>query len=220
MNYILIIIEVFLSYLTLLLFHKKFKLDGIYYYIVIATILSNIMLLNTIDILTYPISVGFGITSSIVIATIILTHKRGPSELSKLIITIIISSIISYSYLTLSSYMGISDTNKYTNISYSIIFKNNIRIYLANTISLILSIYLSTKLYHTMKQIKNKIWISNIFTAVIVEFIESIIFCVIAYAFSLKVIDLIMVIVIRYVIRTLIECLGTTVIYIDDKIVK
>ncbi len=220
MNYILIIIEVFLSYLTLLLFHKKFKLDGIYYYIVIATILSNIMLLNTIDILTYPISVGFGITSSIVIATIILTHKRGPSELSKLIITIIISSIISYSYLTLSSYMGISDTNKYTNISYSIIFKNNIRIYLANTISLILSIYLSTKLYHTMKQIKNKIWISNIFTTVIVEFIESIIFCVIAYAFSLKVIDLIMVIVIRYVIRALIECLGTTVIYIDDKIVK
>lgn len=220
MNYILIIIEVFLSYLILLLFHKKFKLDGIYYYIVIATILSNIMLLNTIDILTYPISVGFGITSSIVIATIILTHKRGPSELSKLIITIIISSIISYSYLTLSSYMGISDTNKYTNISYSIIFKNNIRIYLANTISLILSIYLSTKLYHTMKQIKNKIWISNIFTTVIVEFIESIIFCVIAYAFSLKVIDLIMVIVIRYVIRTLIECFGTTVIYIDDKIVK
>ena len=220
MNYILIIIEVFLSYLTLLLFHKKFKLDGIYYYIVMATILSNVMLLNTIDILTYPISVGFGITSSIVIATIILTHKRGPSELSKLIITIIISSIISYSYLTLSSYMGISDTNKYTNISYSIIFKNNIRIYLANTISLILSIYLSTKLYHTMKQIKNKIWISNIFTTVIVEFIESIIFCVIAYAFSLKVIDLIMVIVIRYVIRALIECLGTTVIYIDDKIVK
>lgn len=220
MNYILIIIEVFLSYLILLLFHKKFKLDGIYYYIVMATILSNIMLLNTIDILTYPISVGFGITSSIVIATIILTHKRGPSELSKLIITIIISSIISYSYLTLSSYMGISDTNKYTNISYSIIFKNNIRMYLANTISLILSIYLSTKLYHTMKQIKNKIWISNIFTTVIVEFIESIIFCVIAYAFSLKVIDLIMVIVIRYVIRALIECLGTTVIYIDDKIVK
>ncbi len=220
MNYILIIIEVLLSYLTLLLFHKKFKLDGIYYYIVMATILSNVMILNTIDILTYPISVGFGITSSIVIATIILTHKRGPSELSKLIITIIISSIISYSYLTLSSYMGISDTNKYTNISYSIIFKNNIRIYLANTISLILSIYLSTKLYHTMKQIKNKIWISNIFTTVIVEFIESIIFCVIAYAFSLKVIDLIMVIVIRYVIRALIECLGTTVIYIDDKIVK
>lgn len=220
MNYILIIIEVLLSYLTLLLFHKKFKLDGIYYYIVMVTILSNVMILNTIDILTYPISVGFGITSSIVIATIILTHKRGPSELSKLIITIIISSIISYSYLTLSSYMGISDTNKYTNISYSIIFKNNIRIYLANTISLILSIYLSTKLYHTMKQIKNKIWISNIFTTVIVEFIESIIFCVIAYAFSLKVIDLIMVIVIRYVIRTLIECLGTTVIYIDDKIVK
>lgn len=220
MNYILIIIEILLSYLILLLFHKKFKLDGIYYYIIMATILSNIMLLNTIDILTYPISVGFGITSSIVIATIILTHKRGPSELSKLIITIIISSIISYSYLTLSSYMGISDTNKYTNISYSIIFKNNIRMYLANTISLILSIYLSTKLYHTMKQIKNKIWISNIFTTVIVEFIESIIFCVIAYAFSLKVIDLIMVIVIRYVIRTLIECLGTTIIYIDDKIVK
>ena len=220
MNYILIIIEILLSYLILLLFHKKFKLDGIYYYIIMATILSNIMLLNTIDILTYPISVGFGITSSIVIATIILTHKRGPSELSKLIITIIISSIISYSYLTLSSYMGISDTNKYTNISYSIIFKNKIRMYLANTISLILSIYLSTKLYHTMKQIKNKIWISNIFTTVIVEFIESIIFCVIAYAFSLKVIDLIMVIVIRYVIRTLIECLGTTIIYIDDKIVK
>lgn len=220
MNYILIFIEIILSYLTLVIFHKKFKIDGIYYYIIMATILSNIMLLNVIDVLTYPIPVGFGITSSIIIANIILTHKKGPSELSKLILTIIISSIISYSYLTLSSYIGISDTNKYTNISYSIIFKNNIRIYLANTISLIFSVYLSTKLYHTMKQIKNKIWISNIFTIVIVEFIETIIFCAIAYAFSLKLIDLIMIIVIRYVIRALIECLGTIVIYIDDKIVK
>lgn len=220
MNYVLIIVEMLLSYLTLLLFHKKFKLDGIYYFIIMATILSNIMLLNTIDILTYPISVGFGITSSIIISAIILTHKKGPNEITKLIITIIISSIISYSYLTLSSYMGISDINKYTNTSYSIIFKNNIRIYLANTISLIVNIYLATKLYHTIKQIKNKIWISNIFTIVIVEFIEAIVFCIIAYAFSLKVIDLIMIIVIRYVIRTLIECIGTAVIYIDDKIVK
>lgn len=220
MNYILIFVEMLLSYLILVILHKKYKIDGLYYYIIMATILSNIMLLNTIDILTYPLSVGFGITSSIIIATNILTHKKGPSELSKLIITIIISSIISYSFLTLSSYMEISDTNKYTNIAYSIIFKNNIRMYLANTISLIISVYLSTKLYHIIKKIKNKIWISNILTVVIVEFIEAVIFTLIAYIFSTKVIDLIMISVIRYVIRLLIEVIGTAVIYIDDKIVK
>lgn len=220
MNYILIFVEMLLSYLILVILHKKYKIDGLYYYIIMATILSNIMLLNTIDILTYPLSVGFGITSSIIIATNILTHKKGPSELSKLIITIIISSIISYSFLTLSSYMEISDTNKYTNIAYSIIFKNNIRVYLANTISLIISVYLSTKLYHIIKKIKNKIWISNILTVVIVEFIEAVIFTLIAYMFSTKVIDLIMISVIRYVIRLLIEVIGTAVIYIDDKIVK
>lgn len=220
MNYILIFVEMLLSYLILVILHKKYKIDGLYYYIIMATILSNIMLLNTIDILTYPLSVGFGITSSIIIATNILTHKKGPSELSKLIITIIISSIISYSLLTLSSYMEISDTNKYTNIAYSIIFKNNIRMYLANTISLIISVYLSTKLYYIIKKIKNKIWISNILTVIIVEFIEAVIFTLIAYMFSTKVIDLIMISVIRYVIRLLIEVIGTAVIYIDDKIVK
>ena len=220
MNYILIFVEMLLSYLILVILHKKYKIDGLYYYIIMATILSNIMLLNTIDILTYPLSVGFGITSSIIIATNILTHKKGPSELSKLIITIIISSIISYSLLTLSSYMEISDTNKYTNIAYSIIFKNNIRMYLANTISLIISVYLSTKLYYIIKKIKNKIWISNILSVIIVEFIEAVIFTLIAYMFSTKVIDLIMISVIRYVIRLLIEVIGTAVIYIDDKIVK
>ena len=220
MNYILIFVEMLLSYLILVILHKKYKIDGLYYYIIMATILSNIMLLNTIDILTYPLSVGFGITSSIIIATNILTHKKGPSELSKLIITIIISSIISYSLLTLSSYMEISYTNKYTNIAYSIIFKNNIRMYLANTISLIISVYLSTKLYYIIKKIKNKIWISNILTVIIVEFIEAVIFTLIAYMFSTKVIDLIMISVIRYVIRLLIEVIGTAVIYIDDKIVK
>lgn len=220
MNYILILLEVILSYVIMYILHKKYKIEGIYFFIMLATIMSNIMILNTIDILTYPISMGIGLTSSIMISSNIVAHKKGLNDIPKIIIIVIVSSIISYSLITLSAIIEISDINKYTNLSYSAIFENNMKLAVANIISLVVAIYISTKLYHTIKKIKNKIWLSNILSSIITEFISSIIFTLVAYLLDYKIIDLIMICIIRYTLKVIIDIIATPTIYLDDRTIK
>ena len=63
---------------------------------------------------------------------------------------------------------------------------------------------------------QNKIILSNIFSIIIIEFIENIIFILIAYLYELKLIDLIMCLLFRYMIKTFIGIIGTIPIYIAN----
>ena len=66
--------------------------------------------------------------------------------------------------------------NLYANKSYDSIFEYNLRVYIANLIALPLSVWLNSKLYYEIKKIKNNIALSNIFSIVIIELLENIIF--------------------------------------------
>ena len=117
----------------------------------------------------------------------------------------------------MSGLMESSDYNKYANKSYDSIFEYNLRVYIATIISIISSIWLSSKVYYTLKKIKNKITIINIFSIIIVELLENVSFVLIAYLFEFKPINVILCIIFRYIIKTIIGILGTIPIYITNK---
>ena len=108
--------------------------------------------------------------------------------------------------------------NQFANNSYSNIFKYNLRIYIALIISIISSIWISSHIYHLLKKIQNKIIVSNIFSIIIIEVLENIIFCLAAYLFEFKIVDLILCIVFRYMIKTIIGIFGTIPLYISNKV--
>lgn len=216
-NIILIITEVIFCYTTMALLFKKYKMDGIYIYSIIAIIIASIMNLKTISIMNVPIPLGFGITTSIIIGMNIILQKNGTEELKPCILLTICTMVICSLMLYLSSLMSNSNYNILSNISYNGIFLQNIRIYIALIISISLTFWLNSKLYYTIKKLQNRIILSNIFSIIISEFFENIIFVVIAYLFDYEVIDLFLCIILRYIIKTIIGIVGTIPLYIINK---
>ena len=175
------------------------------------------MSLKQIELMGVNVPIGFAVTTSLIIAGNMITQKRGPEELKTYLSLVLVTALISCSFLNLSGIIDSSEYNELSNISYDNIFKYNLRIYLGLTISIIISIYLSSKLYYLLKRLQNKIILSNIFSIIIVELLENILFVFIAYLFEYEPIDLILCLVIRYMIKTVIGLIGTITIYIANK---
>ena len=216
-NLLLIIAEMLVCYSLMLILSKKYKTDGLYVYGIIATFTTCIMSLKSIDIMNIPVPIGFASSISIIVAGNLITQKRGPEELKTYLSLILITSLVSCSFLNLSGLMEPSKFNEMANNSFNSIFKYNIRMYLALIFSIIISTYLSSKIYYLIKRLQNKIILSNIFPIIIVEFIDNVIFVLIAYLLSYETIDIILCIVFRYMIKTLIGLLGTIPLYISNK---
>ena len=217
-NIVLIAIETIVCYLMLILLYKKFKTDGVYVFAIIATLMSCILNLKQINIISATVPLGFGVTTSIIIGGNLITQKRGPEELTTYIILVLVTALLSCCFLNLTGLMESSIYNEAANESYNRIFKYNLRIYIGLIISLILCIWLSGKIYHLLKRMQNKIIISNIFTVVIIELLENVIFVLIAYLFEYDAINIILCLIFRYMIKTIVGVFGTIPLYIANKI--
>ena len=215
-NIVLIIIEAIICYIFLTMLTKKYKTDGIYMYAIIATILSLILNLKRISIMEVSIPLGLGVTTSILIGANLIVQKLGKEEIKKYMMIVLLTSIACCTIIILSSYIESSNYSFLSNQSYNNIFKQNINIYIALIISIIFSIWVESKLYYTIKKLKNKIILSNIFAIIITEFFENIIFVLIAYLLEYEPLDLFLCIIIRYLIKTVIGLVGTLPLYISN----
>lgn len=218
MNIILLFLEIIFSSLTLIFLFKKYKYDGLYLWILLFSMILGIVSQKVVEILGLETNLGFVINTLIFIASNIIVQKKGPKEINKVLSIIIISSVTMYSFSILTSIMSISNINEISNNSFNELFYLNSRPYFASVISIIISLWLNSMLYHQIRQIKNKIWISNTLSIIIIGFIESILFCLISYAFKLSLLNVIELIVIRYIFKTIIGLIGTSVIYIANSI--
>ena len=216
-NIVLTFIEIVICYVSLYYLEKKYKNQGIYIYAIIATILTCITSLKTISIMEINIPIGFGISTSLIIAGNILTELNKKEERRNYLAIIFLTTIITASFLNLSGLIVSSELSNNLNEAYNNIFNYNLKVYLAITISIILSIYISSTLYNLIRKNQNKVAVSNIFSVIISTFIETIIFITIYYLFEADIIDIVLCIIFRYIIKILISILGTIPLYIISK---
>lgn len=216
MNLLFLLIEVILSYIILLFVYKKYKEEGIYIWIILILLISSIMSVKSIEINNVNIALGIGVSSSIYIANNILIQKKGTEHMKKITTIMLIISFIFICLLILSSGLQISDYNNISNLMYNNVIFSNIKFIIANVISIITAIYINNFLYYELRKVKNKIWISNIFSSLIFAFVESIIFVLITKFINGSLYVVMMTIVIRYILRLIILIIGTDVIYIAN----
>ena len=114
--------------------------------------------------------------------------------------------------------MDSSNINLFTSASYDNILANSMRMFFANFVTMLYSLLLNSKLYYYLKKMKNNILISNIFSTIIIQFLASILFGIIAYTFIKEPIDIIKIIMIRYLIGLIIGIISTILIYITKYI--
>lgn len=218
MNIILLFIEILISSAVLIYLYKKYKYEGIYICIMIFSILLGIISQKTVEIFDLEINLGFVTNTILIIASNILIQKKGPEENNKIISIIVLSNVVIYTLSIITILFDGSNINELTNTSFDKLFYLNNRIYFATVISLLITIWINSFLYHQIRQIKNKIVLSNILSAIISHFIECILFCIISYTFKISFINVIELIVIRYVFKLVISLIGTNIIYITNSI--
>ena len=218
MNILLLFIELIVLFLVIYYSYKKNKYEGLYILLIMLTLLVGIFSNKEVMIFNLNINYSFIISSIIILITKILIQKKGPEEIKNILLLITFTSIITYILLETSSLLQVSNINKKLSVSYNEVFNLNSRTYLSAVASLILSAYLTSVVYHNIRIIKNKIWLSNALTSIILELIDSTIFCLISYLFKIPFINLIELIVIRYILKLIISLLGTSLIYSVNEI--
>ncbi len=216
-NIALIFAETVLCYLALTLLFKKYKTDGLYVFVIIATFIASVMNLKEISIMNISIPLGFGVTMAIVLGANLITQRQGIEEINNYLLIILITGVVACGILNLSGMISASEYNYLANRAYDNIFVFNIRMYLALVISILVSVFISTRLFYTIKRLKNKIILSNIFSIIITEFIENIIFALIAFISEFSLVDIVLCIIFRYTIKSIIGILGTIPLYISNK---
>lgn len=214
MNNLLFVLEILLSYFTLLLLFKKHQKEGIYIWLLAATILLNFMLLKKVEIANVEVNLGIVLSSVIFIGCNIINQKYGPEEIKKIIYMLLFGSLVGFLLTILFSKITASDYNIVTNNSYDLVFGSNIRLYISNMIALLFTLILNNNLYYELRKIKNKIYISNILSTIIVQFIECILFVGLAYMFTESFKIMTEVVIWRYLIKLLVCLLGTVIIYL------
>lgn len=217
---ILLIIELILCLITQVFLYKHYKTAGLYTYIIIALVLSSLMSLKVITIYNFDVNLGIIPFVTIFTSSNILIQKSGPDTTKKIILTTSSTFLVSYAILYLVQMMDSSNINLFTSASYDNIFIESPRMYFANFVTILYSLLLNSKLYYYLKKMKGNILISNLFSSIIIQFLASILFVLIAYVFIKEPIDIIKIIMIRYLISLITSLLGTISIYLTKKVAE
>lgn len=215
----LLIIELIVCNIVLLTSYKMYNKTGIYAYSIIAIILASIMSQKLITLYNFDINLGIIPLISIFTASNILIQKNGTDDAKTLLLITIATSIIGFIILYIISLMHPSSINLFMSASFDNIFNNAIRIYFATFVATLYSLLLNMKLYYYLKKIKNNILISNLFSTIIIHFISSILFGLIAYIFAKEPIEIAKIITLRYLACLFVGIISTITIYIT-KIIK
>lgn len=216
----LLIIEALLCFITQVFLYKHYKTKGLYTYTIIAMMLSCLMSLKTISLYAYDVNLGIIPFITVFTSSNILIQKQGPDTIKNLLLTLIATSVVSYAIIYLVKLMNPSDINLFTSASYDNIFNDSLRMYFANIVTILYSLLLNSKLYYYLKKIKNNILISNLFSNIIIHFISSILFGLIAYVFIKEPIDIIKIIMIRYLMSLIVGIIGIIPIFITKKVTE
>ena len=217
-NINLIVLEAGIFLIVIPIIYKLFDLKGLYTYTITLFIISTISSLKLITINDFDINLGITSFTTIIIISNIIVQKKGPKSIKSLILIMLLSILVSYSILYLTFLEQSNTVKLFTNESYNNIFSGSERILFANFVTLLYTSILNYKLYYYLKKIKNKIIVSNLFSSIIIHFISSIIFLVIAYAFVKEPVDIVKMIIIRYMISIIVSMVGTIPIYITNRI--
>ena len=160
---------------------KMFKKEGLYVWISIATIMANILVCKSIDILGLTASLGNVMFASIFLATDILSEKYDVKDSRKAVMLAIVSQIIFILATTLAVSYIPSETDL-SNESMKTLFSINARVSISSIVmfgaSNMLDIYLFEKL---KKKFPKQLWLRNNVSTIISNCLENYFFVFFAF---------------------------------------
>lgn len=207
MNYIYILIEIILVFLLMIISYKARKKDGLFTYLGFMSSMISVVIFKSVDIFSFEIDLAIPLIMGLFIVSNIIIQRYGIDEVKRIIRTFIFSYMVTIIILCLTGLMTGSKFNLLSNTIYDGLFGynlDNLRLLVSGFLSISFMLWYNAYIYYYIKKSKNKYLFSNIGSILIVQFIESILFVLIAYIGTFDFNMIFGMIVVRYLVKVVI----------------
>jgi uncharacterized integral membrane protein (TIGR00697 family) len=211
-----IIINLFM----LLGFYKLFGKTGLFIWIAISSIIANIQVNKSIELIGLTATLGNSVYGSIFLATDILNEKYGAKEANRSVIFGFSSSIVMLITMSLSL-LFIPSINDYAQESLTTLFNPAIRIVAGSLTAYLIAQFLDIKLFNVIKRKlpSNKfMWVRNNVSTILSQGVDTLIFVTIAFLFVYEASVLLQIYASTFILKVFIALIDTPFLYIAKKI--
>lgn len=219
MNNILLIISIIGIFASVLLVKKVFGKEGLIGYMAIATILAEIGVVKSINVLGLSATLGNVLFASNFLVTDILTESYGEKEAKKGIKFAVFSVIL---FIIIMQVMLLYKPNNldFAQDSMKTIFGIIPRISIASIVMLTIANFVDVKLYAWLKKKTNDkyMWFRNNVSTIFCNGLENFIFTFLCFAGIYSTKDMLSIAVATTIIETLIALCDTPFLYLSKKI--
>jgi len=213
MNELLFIIEIVMCFLALSFSYKNSKKSGLLAFMIFAIVLGNVVSIKTITVFNLDVSLGIPLYTSLFLAFNMYVQKYGKEDILKIISMVVISSIISSVFLIVGTTYENSEMITNSNSFFNRVFFPNMRLVFSSIISTSIAMFVAANIYFSIKKEQNTIWVSNVFSIIVSQFIDTIIFIGLSSVLDFDPKTLLSICMSRYFLRMIIGILGTVVVY-------
>ena len=219
MNELLWFLTLILSFISIILCYKYLGKNGLFLWIIVATLVSNIQTVKTVELFGLETSLGTILYGSTFLATDILNYKYGLKESRKTITYGFLSMIIMTIFMIICLLYQPS-VNDFSQESLSIIFSFDIRITIASLVGFCVSQFMDTLIFHKLQKKYKKLWLSNNVSTMFCQIVDTVIFTLITYAGTMNLNAIIEIMISMYIFKFFVALLDTPFMYLASKIKK
>ena len=219
MNELLWFLTLILSFTSIILCYKYLGKNGLFLWIIVATLVSNIQTVKTVELFGLETSLGTILYGSTFLATDILNYKYGLKESRKTITYGFLSMIIMTIFMIICLLYQPS-VNDFSQESLSIIFSFNIRITIASLVGFCVSQFMDTLIFHKLQKKYKKLWLSNNVSTMFCQIVDTVIFTLITYDGTMNLNAIIEIMISMYIFKFFVALLDTPFMYLASKIKK
>ena len=181
MNLILGFISLIITFSLVVFVDKFFKKEGLFVWVSISTIIANILVCKSVDILGVTTSLGNVMFASNFLATDIMSEKYGFKESRKAIILAVVSQI-TFMISTTFAIWYIPSSVDLTSDSMKTLFSINLRVSIASLSMFFVSNMLDIFLFEKIKQkFPEKLWLRNNVSTIVSNCLENYLFSIFAF---------------------------------------
>ncbi|APC48480.1 hypothetical protein BME96_09980 [Virgibacillus halodenitrificans] len=221
-NEVIWLLFALVNFSLLLLFYKLFGKMGLFVWIGMATILANIQVLKTVELLGMTATLGNIMYGSAYLATDILNEKYGKQDAKKAVwlgfSTLITMTVIMQIALTFQP-----GTQDIAHNSLETIFGLIPRIALGSLAAYIVSQYFDVWIYDKVRKLlpsDKYLWVRNNGSTGISQLLDTAVFCTIAFYGSFPLNIWIEIFITTYIIKFLVALMDTPFMYIAKNMNK
>lgn len=220
-NLVLGIVFILINLSLLILFYKLFGKTGLFVWVAIATIIANIQVNKTIEVIGLTATLGNTIYGSIFLATDILNEKYSVKDANKSVLFGFASAVIMVITMSLTLLFTPASSD-YANDALVVLFQPSYRIVAASLLAYLASQLLDIKLFNfiKLKLPGNKyLWIRNNIATILSQVVDTIIFVTIAFLFTYSSEILFEIFITTLLFKIIVAIIDTPFLYLS-KIIK